>query len=212
MNYKFVTVISFILMGFANPVFSEHQEQLQHCAEIKNDTARLNCFDAVMAIEPTEEETSQTISEPSISGTLEKGDWVVTEEKDPITDRTNVTLVLAAETVSSRRDNVALILRCIGGNLELFISWDNYLSDNGRLTLRFGESEPSNETWTLSTDQTATFASFSRTKSFLKEALNNERFVSRITPYREGPTTAVFRLGGMDAAVAPLRKRCSTAF
>ena len=85
--------------------------------------------------------------------------------------------MLPAET-SSTYDQVVLFIRYQNGSTNLFVAWDEYLSDN-----------------------TAVFCR--SPLSFIQKIAEHGRLVMRITPYSEGPKTAVFDIRGLKDEVMP---------
>jgi len=129
------------------------------------------------------------------------GKWVCDTRIDPIDDTTMIGFVLECEDANSR--SPTLVLRWDDGETELVISWNNYLSDNTRVTYRFDKEKAVTKNWTGSTSKTATFyPGKSKTViKFIQKLMEADKLAVQIKPYNEGPTTAVFDVRGLKNAV-----------
>lgn len=167
-----------------------------HCLEIEDPDARLGCYDMEYG------RTSST--------DVTAGDWVSYTEKNPLDDSSTVLLVLEAESGSNRRgQTIKLALRCKSNTTDMWIIWGDYLGNEmPRVTTRLGEEDAKVEGWSLSTNNTSTFYPGSPI-GLIKEMVGESRYVAQVTPYNESPITAVFNIGGLEEAIAPLRETCS---
>ena len=135
--------------------------------------------------------------------------WTVNESTNPIDDSPTVVLSVEASSGSSRMGNApTLVLRCSRKKTEAYILWNDYLgSDEVSVTTRIGKNEAQTRSWTLSSDNTATFYPGTDVE-FIKALLTTDTLVARTTPYNESPVTAVFSLAGLSDKIAPLQAAC----
>lgn len=129
------------------------------------------------------------------------GKWVCDTRIDPIDDTTMIGFILKCEDADSR--SPALVLRWNDGETDLFINWHNYLSDNTRVTHRFDKEKAVTKNWIGSADKTTTFYSrkSKNTIKFIQKLMEADKLAVQITPYNEGPTTAVFDIRGLENIV-----------
>jgi len=186
-----------VLPVFAEPVPSKEEiiEKLEAIYQISNDENRLASYDQLasnlgITKNPGHGEENGTSANK----------WEVSVQTDPIDDSKKIFFMLLAET-SSVYDKVALLIRYQNGSTELFVTWDEYLGDNTSVTIRFGNDDPYTEHWSKSSDSTATFCR--NPISFIKKIVQHEKLVMRITPYNEGPRTAVFDIQGLKNEAMP---------
>jgi type VI secretion system protein VasI len=91
------------------------------------------------------------------------------------------------------------------GDLEVYITFRDYLgSDTTMVTMRLGTSPASQSKWGVSTDGKAIFYPADNNE-FVKQLLENERLVIRLTPYGESPITSTFDLKGLKEAIEPMK-------
>lgn len=185
----------------ATNVYAIDDASFESCAAMQEDTARLLCFDNLAKANGYTRNQSQ---DSSVDGV---GDWIVDVEVNPIDDTTTVTLILEATSGTSvYGDPVYFFARCMSGETDVFISWDDYLGREANVLTRVGEEEATTQKWGMSTDQTATF--HPKPVAFLKDMMSTDRLVAQVTPYNESPVTAIFQISGLSQALEPLREEC----
>lgn len=170
-------------------------ESLMLCTQETDSLKRLTCYDTAVGF---------GAESPSSQNT---GAWRITNTVNPLTDEARVVLSLTADEGNSVLNTRRLILRCDSGQTDAYISWGDYLGDNGRVTYRIGQAEPVDRILNLSNDNTATF--ISPASNFIVSLMRANRFVARITPYNDSPVTAVFNTTGLSDAVMDLRRACN---
>jgi hypothetical protein len=148
------------------------------------------------------------------------GAWHVRAETNPIDDTQTVTLLLAAETGTSRSGApVTFIARCKSNTTEAYVVWGDFLGDDSgdvysewkRVTVRIGAGQAREVRWGVSTDRNATFAP-SWAGNLLKEILDEDRLVLQTVPYGENPNTAIFDVSGLRGVLGELAQTCNWSF
>ena len=192
-----VLVSALIWEIFAEETLSEEEimGKLESISHIGDDSERLEAYDRFAGGLGVTRNGKRASEE---SGSESK--WEVSVQTDPIDDSKKIFFMLPAEN-STAYDKVGLFIRYQNGTSELFVAWDDYLADNTEVTLRFGENDPYTEHWSKSADSTAVFCK--NTVSFIHKILEYDRLVMRITPYNEGPKTAVFDIRGLKEEISP---------
>lgn len=118
------------------------------CLEISEDAARLQCYDGLAG----ERATAQL------------GEWEFSSNRDLMTDRDILTLVLRAHSTTDGPPPF-LALQCRGPALEIYIDWQTYLGSDGILggapyktvVTRFDDERQLSRAWALSTNTRAAF-------------------------------------------------------
>jgi len=169
--------------------------KLESIFQIPDDSNRLESYDQFVA-------SLGIVTKPGAvgEGGTTASKWEVSVQSDPMDDSKKIFFMLPAET-STAYDNVVLFIRYQNGSTDLFVAWDEYLSDNTRMTIRFGDNDPYTENWSESSDNTAVFCRSPLT--FIQKIAEHDRLVMWITPYSEGPKTAVFDIRGLKDEVMP---------
>lgn len=169
--------------------------ELESIFQISDDMNRLESYDQFTASLGIAKEPV-TVSEDKTT----ESKWEVSTRTDPMDDSKKIFFMLPAGS-STAYDQVVMFIRYQNGSTELFVAWDEYLSDNTRMTIRFGDNNPYTENWSKSADSTAVFCK--NPVSFIQKIAEHDKLVLRITPYSEGPKTAVFDIRGLKDEVMP---------
>jgi len=129
------------------------------------------------------------------------GKWVCDTRIDPIDDTTTIAFGLECEDTTSSSPMLALLWD--DGTTLLAIAWKNYLSDNTRVTYRLDNEKAVTKTWIGSKGKTSTYYSRKSedTIKFIQKLMEADTLAVQITPYNEGPTTAVFDIRGLRNVV-----------
>lgn len=126
--------------------------------------------------------------------------WRITVEESPIDDSKNIFANLLAKEETGagfRRAKPTLVLRCKEHKTEAYIDWNAYLGlDETRVLLRIDRDEATTSSWTISTDNKATF--HRRPVEFAKSLVGREQLLAQVTPYSESPALVTFPLLGID--------------
>ena len=158
-------------------------------------------------------ELPEYILPPDISSTLpppqeEPVDWILKTETSPIDDSRTYILRRDAEEEIGRgffASTPTLIIRHKEGSLELYITIGQYLGSDGTLvTSRLGSSPAQESEWSTSTDGKAIFYP-SNVDAFVRQLMENNKLVIRVTPYGESPVTTSFNLSGLTKAIEPMK-------
>lgn len=136
-----------------------------------------------------------------------EGSWRLTEQVDPVDGTKNIFIFVPSVFTGPGAAESGLFIRCLGNKTELFITWDEYLSDDPEVTYRIDDSEAVAQTWSVSSDNDATFFPGSPIR-FVKEMIGAKTLTAKVTPYRESAIFAQFDLAGLESAVAPIREEC----
>jgi len=231
---RFLTATSAILL--ANGLFAQSLSDEQVCELLPTAESKLDCYRALaqklaakaspaMPLEAPEDgpATSKEESPPDEDGeilvedavpvslekpdpeSLPKGAWRVSVETNPLDD--TLTYFASLEASSPARDAPSLSVRCKSGELDVYISWEDFLgTDSQRVTFRFGKQAAESSYWSISSDNTATFAT--NPKGFLRRLKYVESAVAQTTPYNDSPVTAVFNLEGIQAVALEAERYC----
>ena len=196
------------------------ESAVRMCGAMPSDADRLHCYDHVrddlLGVKPSAE-TATTVPAPAPGIDMnDKGAWQTSSATNPVDDTKTVSAYLVADTGRSTfGDSVVFYARCKSNKTEAYIAWNDYLaSDSGdvyndwkNVTVRIGDQKATQEHWSTSTDQKATFAP-DWAGDLLKRMMTADRFVAVVTPYNESPVTAVFNTHGMRAALTDLMATC----
>jgi type VI secretion system protein VasI len=92
--------------------------------------------------------------------------------------------------------------------LDFYINWGVFIdSQSHEVTIRIDADEAVSDSWSVSTDHTATFYTGDRKAYF--EALNKaKKLVVRTTPYGESPVLTTFNVAGFSNVSPALLKAC----
>jgi len=176
---------------------------LQKCARIDDDLARLACFDALhMRLQ----------GPPSVAPPVKGvGLWKVSTERSKIDDSTAVTALLSASEpigIRYKQATPTLVARCKEGELDFYISWGIFIGSNGHeVTTRLDAEAANSDTWDVSTDHTATFYAGER-KPWFEALAGAKKLVVRTTPFGESPVITSFNVSGFANVRPALLKAC----
>ncbi|MDH2435597.1 type VI secretion system-associated protein TagO [Pokkaliibacter sp. MBI-7] len=197
-------LIAAMLAGVSPLLHADEKQEIAKCAAIKGNGERLVCFDTLAEKLGVDKNVVTTKA-------IDKGKWVVRTETSPIDDSTNVFLTLEAENyITSRMTTTkpTLMLRCKENSTDAFIIWGVYLGlETTEVLTRLDKEKAKTTTWTLSTDNTATFY-YGKDIAYIKSLMTHDQLLAQVTPYSESPVTTTFDLRGLSEAIKPLQEAC----
>ncbi|WP_291854783.1 hypothetical protein [Bradyrhizobium sp.] len=166
------------------------QEATLLCALVKDDPARLACFDAL------------TRKPAADRGPTQAAEWHISESRSPLDDGPQVHAVLL-----SRDGRSSLVLRCHENATEVAFSDKEFLGTGQaiRMTYRIGKNPPINGSWLPSQQGVAAFAP--NAGSFLRALPDHEMLFLRATGWRGQSHDGTFDLG----KVSEVRERIAMA-
>ncbi|MHC5655989.1 type VI secretion system-associated protein TagO [Stappia sp. ICDLI1TA098] len=177
------------------------------CASIENDLDRLACYDREVGRTPTPI-TSQS-----------DGKWIVTTEKNKLTDQTDVFLTVESdEAVNcswSRGEKIHLVMRCRENTTAIIINTgchmtsSNY-SNYGDVTYRI-DQEPARTIGMRESTNNRSLGLWNGRQAIpvIKQMIGKNQVIMKMTPYGNNPIIATFQISGLETAIEPLRKECS---
>ena len=138
-----------------------------------------------------------------------KSRWQLVVESDPQDSSKTVHMMIAAvNRLESQKDNAALVLSCEGGTTDVYVIWRQYLgSYDLDVTWRVGSDPDVSETWSLSTDNEASFAP--EPVQLIKHMMSIDLLLIKTSPFGSSPVTLQFNTAGLEKEVTPLREACS---
>lgn len=133
------------------------------------------------------------------------GSFFLVTSTDPMTDADR-SFAYTPDVESSRTRSGALVWRCDGDRLELYLSADEYLGSEGvAIQWRFdGNEAVERHRWSSSTNGTAAFAPRSEVRTFTAGAVPAREVVIRVWDFRNNGRTYRFRLDGLVASLRRL--------
>lgn len=159
---------------------------------------------------PSQTTIDSILAVPTATPPVPASNWLVSETKNPIDDSPTIVLSLDASSPAASRvgGSPTLILRCRSSRTELYVTWHEYLGlEETRVTVRVGRAPARSSSWSISTDNRASFYPGSPI-SFIKEIMGVDTLVVMTTPYGESPVTAIFPVSGLSETITPLREAC----
>jgi type VI secretion system protein VasI len=204
---------------------------LQTCARIQNDIGRLGCYDrafgqhvATPATPPspmpqTPAAAAQKPADSNLTISDDQTGWSNKETVSGLDNSKTETAILPAATAKISRlaaggpaQHAALIIRCREGKTDLYVAYTDIV-DGMEHTIsvqyRIGGAPVKKERWGVSQD----FQSYgtwqtAETLPFIKSLLNADEFYVRADAGSMGTSEALFKLAGIEGAIAPVRAAC----
>jgi hypothetical protein len=146
-------------------------------------------------------------AEAQVEFNEQTGYWQVNKKIDPLTDEVKIFIfILCNETIETQTIRPkGLSIRLSRGTVELFVYWDEYLSDNNKIAYRFDKEKVEESRWSLSEDKIALYFPKRKEKliGFVKRIIEAKELVVGITPYQKGRQTVTFDVRGLGNALLP---------
>lgn len=202
MHHVHTFLLLILLFGIASAQPDAGQGLLT-CSAIRDDTARLTCYDGL----------ANDAAPPTVTA---GNNWYVSTDTNPVDDSTTVffaTEAIEGSTTSTFGDSYILKLRCQSGELDAWVTWNDYLGlETAQVTYRVGTASAVTDTWYISTDNQSTFFSVNQnpTRAFIEKlsVSDNSRFIAQVTPYSENTATGVFNVSGLSNMLPQLYEHC----
>ncbi len=186
---------------------SANAADIKDCAKTENDLDRLSCYDKISGRTPIVIPTKEIV-----------GKWDLTTSTSKITDDKTISLYLQSEEVVNcgwnRGDKIAVVLRCHEKKTSMYFSTGCHMvssdyNDYGDVTYRLDADKARTVGMDVSTDNKA-IGLWSGGKSIpvIKQMLDKNEMVVRMTPYGQSPFTASFKIAGLKDAIKPIREEC----
>lgn len=141
---------------------------------------------------------------------IHTGKWLIESKIDPMTDKKINTIMLYADQGKNYMGSpFKLMIRCSNDALEMFIAWNEYISeDRPVVNIRLGKA-PIEQYITLpSSDNTATFIYDYEINPLLRKLLFVNSAVAQVQPYKSAPITAVFNVQNLKDAIDRVKNDC----
>lgn len=201
-----------ILLGvlFVTAIYSEGvYTSLSKCSVIKPNKERLECYDM--------------LARHAINKSTSLSNWKVDVKKSIMDDSKTVTVLTRGTPISTLtgKKEPSLIIRCLKGKTELFVSWNTYMGTGSKyITSKIGDAEPFMKSWLGSADGTATFYVYDqlihsnslypqeRVIMLIKALMVSPTFALEAKPYNMSEVQTQFDLRGLTRAIEPLRNEC----
>ena len=134
--------------------------------------------------------------------------WQSIVSTDPANGTKSVQMMVGATDRSpSQQTPVALVLSCQNQSTDAYVIWRQYMGVyDVEVNWRAGSDETVEETWSLSTDNEATFAP--EPVQLIKRMMGSNLFLIKASPLGSGPVTHVFDTTGLQTEVTALREAC----
>lgn len=166
-------------------------------------------FASLVAPNPAPASSATSTEMPSI------GKWELVRSNDAMTDESFVLVGLVAEGQSwSDPRSVKFAMRCDKRGAPIMITWNRYVAGEKTgeyliksVTVRTGDNQPVEETWTVNPDGTSTMRP-GPNHDFVMAMRTTDRLVVRIEPYQSNPLTVTFDTRGMTEALKQARPEC----
>jgi type VI secretion system protein VasI len=204
--------------------------QLHACASIQGDIDRLGCYDKAFGQHVATPATSPRTPAPQTPAVAAKkptnDDLMVSEDQTGWSNKETTsgldnskteTAILPAATAKISRltglaQHAALIIRCREGKTDLYVAYSDIV-DGMEHTIsvqyRIGDSSIKKERWGISQDyQSYGTWQTAATLPFIKSLLGADEFYIRGDAGSMGTSEALFKLAGIEGAIAPVRAAC----
>ena len=193
--FRLSVVVALVVVSQGGPAIAQTTLLgLAMCKLIKDDTARLKCFD----------EAFSGTREPANSKEEVPVGWTFTEDKSPIDDSPQISATLIGEKLSSK-----LIARCEERKTELAIVPKDYLggvADGIKVLLRIADAPAVTEIWNASSSRRGAFSP--SPVALLTVLPDNAALFVRLTGYNNEQHDAKFALGPVSEVRQKISHTC----
>ncbi|AWJ91932.1 hypothetical protein Sp245p_19235 (plasmid) [Azospirillum baldaniorum] len=195
---------------------TESTESMTFRVRSVNGGASLSALFALGSDKPAKQADAGLPSQPepdsASTPTPSSPTWLVLEEKSPLDDSTNATLMLGAVAPDgSAASRGTLFIRCRDRKLDVLITAGGHLlfGDNDKIsvTYRYDDEPAKSGSWNESTNSKAIFYP-GKESDFIARLLKAKKFFIRIQPRRSAYIDFTFNVGGLAEHSAALSKSC----
>jgi type VI secretion system protein VasI len=200
-------VVALLCMG-GTPQVASAQSSGAGCAAVEDGQARLACYDALFRTEATTETPAGST-----------GKWTVRRETSRLTDKVEIFMTVESDQIVPSRfggsgSRAALLLRCQDNTTAMTVWFGGrFMADSGgfdRVTYRIDDKPPVQGRWSASTNnEHMGLWSGGVSIPAIKSMFGARNFLLVATPFNESPITLDFKIGGLEAAIKPLREACA---
>jgi type VI secretion system protein VasI len=203
--------------------------KLQACASIQSDIDRLSCYDKAFGGQHVATPATSPPQTPAVAAKKPANDglmvsenqvgWSNKETTSGLDNSKTETAILPAATAKISRfaasglaQHAALIIRCREGKTDLYVAYTDIV-DGMEHTIsvqyRIGDSPVKKDRWGISQDyQSYGTWQTAETLPFIKSLLSANEFYIRGDAGSMGTSEALFKLAGIETAIAPVRAAC----
>lgn len=140
---------------------------------------------------------------------LPYGKWSHFKNKDPITDVESISIVLSSQPLADGDLTPAeLHVRCLGGNLEIYVSWNRYIGSEHNVDSRIDSDQHQPNKWSASSDGKSSFYPYVD-KDYLKRIRSSEKYIVRVESFGGRSLTAHFNTTKLNEEAGPTIDSCT---
>jgi hypothetical protein len=197
---RFLIILGVALSGVVTAANAQSVLEMavgvKFCRTLKEDGARLKCFDDLFA-EKAKPDKSDRESVADVRT------WAITEDKSPIDDSPQVLAIMRASS-----GDAMLALRCREKRTEAIFTGGFLGSiDRIKVVVRIGEGKPISTSWNPSTAGTGAFAP--SPVQFIQALSDNEKLFIRAVGYGGRQVDGMFNLGNISEVRDKISHACS---
>ena len=188
------------------------------CAKIAGDTARLKCFDEIVAGMKGAGTSTDAKGDPALPKGFDRlgvGSWLIKRDKSKVDDSPIVNVIVTAKEDSGRGAYGGqrwFALRCLENRTNAFVFWQNYLisglKESATHRVRVDGSQPVTTTWQMSSNRQATgLWSGGSSIPFIKTLYGKSALIIEVAE-DSGKHVAEFDISGIEDAASAVREAC----
>jgi hypothetical protein len=177
---------------------AQAQEALKRCQDIKDDGARLKCYDGLAA------SSSTATDQPAESKDRADGVWEVRDEKSPLDDSPVVTASLR-----SSDNRASLVLRCRDRKTEAAVTkWGFVKCGTGvRVIYRIDQDQAVDSPW--ESHSSCVLAIAPTPIPFIRALTDGGKIYFRMFDHHDAPHEALFNLGKVSDIRSRIAEACA---
>ena len=146
---------------------------------------------------------------PSIKMDLPYGKWSHFNKKDPVTDVESTSVVLSSQPLSDGDLTPAeLHIRCLGGALEVYVSWNRYIGSEHNVDSRVDSDQHEPNRWSASSDGKSSFYPYVD-KQYLDRLRSSDIYIVRVETFGGKIITANFNTKKLNEEAGPAIDACA---